>query len=82
MDLLQDGELEHFVMNDDETVTQMYDSVRPGVAGLLIDIECSRVRDSSWMHLTSFVTTRIDVELAAVQGTTRSYCRRTPIVLS
>ena len=41
--------------------------VRPGAAGLLIDIECSRVRDSSWMYLTSFVTTRISVELAAVQ---------------
>ena len=35
--------------------------------GLLIDIEYSRVRDSSWMYLTSFVTTRIGVELAAVQ---------------
>ena len=42
--------------------------VRPGVAGLLIGIECSRVRDSSWMYLTSFVTTRIGVELATVQG--------------
>ena len=31
--------------------------VRPGIAGLLIDIECSRVRDSSWMYLTSLVTT-------------------------
>ena len=27
--------------------------VRPGTAGLLIDIECSRVRDSSWMYLLS-----------------------------
>ena len=35
--------------------------------GTLIGIECSRVRDSSWMYLTSFVTTRIGVELAAVQ---------------
>ena len=43
-------------------------SVRPGAAGLLTDIECSRVRDSSWMYLTSFVTTRIGVELAVVQG--------------
>ena len=41
--------------------------VRPGAAGLLIGIECSRVRDSSWMYLTSFVTTRIGVVLAAVQ---------------
>ena len=42
--------------------------VRPGTAGLLTGIECSRVRDSSWMYLTSFVTTRIGVVLAAVQG--------------
>ena len=41
--------------------------VRPGAMGLLIDIECSRVRDSLWMSLTSLVTTRIGVELAAVQ---------------
>ena len=42
-------------------------AVRPGAAGLLIGIECSRVRDSSWMYLISLVTTRIGVELAAVQ---------------
>ena len=41
--------------------------VRPGAAGLLIGIECSRVRDSAWMYLTSFATTRIGVELAAVE---------------
>ena len=41
--------------------------VRPGAVGLLIGIECSRVRDSSWMYLTSFVTTRIGVGLAALQ---------------
>src|SRR6185312_8378347 len=41
--------------------------VRPGAAGLLIGIECSRVMDSSWMYLTSLVATRIGVELAAVQ---------------
>ena len=41
--------------------------VKPGTVGLLIDIECSRVRDNSWMYLTSFVTTRIGIELAAVQ---------------
>ena len=41
--------------------------VRPGAAGLLIGIECSRVRDRSWMYLISLITTRIDVELAAVQ---------------
>ena len=42
--------------------------VRPGAARLLKGIECSRVTDSSWMYLTSFVTTRIGVELVAVQG--------------
>ena len=42
--------------------------VRPGVAGLLIGIECSRVRDSAWIYLTSFITTRIAVELVVVQG--------------
>ena len=41
--------------------------VRPGAAGLLIGIEYSRERDSSWMYLTAFATTRIDVGLAAVQ---------------
>ena len=41
--------------------------VRPEVAGLLIGIECSRVRDRSWMCLTSLVTVRIGVELAVVQ---------------
>ena len=42
-------------------------SVRPGAAGLLIGIECSRVRDRSWMYLTSLVTTQIGVELAVLQ---------------
>jgi len=42
--------------------------VRPGAAGLLIDIECSRVRDSALMYLTSFVTTQIGVGLVVVQG--------------
>ena len=41
--------------------------VRPGAVGLLIGIECFRGRDSSCIYLTSFVTTRIGVELAAVQ---------------
>ena len=41
--------------------------VRPEAAGLVTDIECSRVRGSSWMYLISFVTIRIGVELAAVQ---------------
>ena len=30
-------------------------AVRPGAAGLLIGIEYFRVRDSSWMYLTSLV---------------------------
>ena len=42
-------------------------SVRPRAAGLLTGVECSRVRDGSWMYLTSLVTTRIGVELATVQ---------------
>ena len=41
--------------------------VRPGAAGLLIGIECSRVRDSLWMYLTFFLTTRIRVELVIEQ---------------
>ena len=41
--------------------------VRSGAAGVLIVIECSRVRDSTWMYLTSLVTTRIGIGLAAVQ---------------
>jgi hypothetical protein len=41
--------------------------VRPGAAGLLIGIECSRVRDSLWMYLTSLITTQLGIELAAVQ---------------
>ena len=48
-------------------INQSEHSVRPGAAGLVTGIECSRVRDSSWMYLTSFITTRIGVELAAVQ---------------
>ena len=42
-------------------------SVRPGAAGLLIGLECSRLRYSSWMYLTPLVTTRIGLELAVVQ---------------
>ena len=42
--------------------------VRLGAAGLLIGIEYSRVRNSLWMYLTSLVTIRIGVELAAEQG--------------
>ena len=46
---------------------------RPRAAGLLIGIECSRVRDRSWMYLTSFVTTRIGIELATVQRKLSDY---------
>ena len=42
--------------------------VRPGAVGLLIGLECSRVRDISWMYFNSLVTIRIGVELAAVQS--------------
>ena len=48
--------------------TKIPKSVRPGAAGLLIGIEYSRIRDSLWMYLTSFVTTRIGVELPIVVG--------------
>ena len=48
-------------------MAKIVEHVRPETAGLLINIECSRVRDSSWMYITSFVTTRIGIELAAVQ---------------
>ena len=48
-------------------------TVRPRPAGLLIGIESSRVRDSTWMYLTSLVTTRIGVELATVQRKLPNY---------
>ena len=41
-------------------------TVRPGATGLLKGIECSRVRDSAWMYLTSNVTTRTTVGLVDV----------------
>ena len=62
--------LQKIKVDSDEQLLQMLQQVkgvRPGAARLLIDIECSRVRNSSWMYLTSLVTTRICVELAAVQ---------------
>ena len=45
----------------------VYVTVRPRAARLLIGIECSRVKDNLWIYLISLVTTRICVELAAVQ---------------
>ena len=56
---------------DDIVLGQIYlvkSCVRLEAAGLLIGIEYSRVRDSAWIYLTSFVTIRIGVELARVQG--------------
>ena len=58
---------EHRLWYNFEISRRTIRAVRPGTAGLLIDIECSRVRDSSWMYLTSFVTIQIGIELAAVQ---------------
>ena len=56
--------------------------VRSRVVGLLICIECSRVRDSSWIYLISFVTNRIGIELAAVQRKLPGYVvSRIPTVL-
>ena len=51
----------------EKLTVKMGNNGRQQAAGLLIGIEYSRVRDSSWMYLTSLVTTRIGVELAAVQ---------------
>ena len=42
--------------------------VRPGAVGLLTGVEYSRVRDSAWVCLISFVTTRTTVKLVDVQG--------------
>ena len=51
----------------DSVVREGTPCVRLGAVGLFIGIEYSRVRDSSWMYLTSLVTIRIGVEQAAVQ---------------
>src|SRR6185503_2385142 len=53
--------------------------VRPGTTGLLIDIECSRLRDSSWMYLTSFCyyPNRHRTN-CSTKETTQLYCSRTP----
>ena len=56
--------------------------VRPGAAGLLIGIECSRVRDNSWMYLTSLVNYPNRRRTScSTKETTRSCCSRTPTVL-
>ena len=44
------------------------DDVRPGAAGLLTGMEYSRVGSRTWLCPTSFVSTRIGVELVDVQG--------------
>ena len=57
--------------------------VRPGATGLLIGIECSRVRDSSWMYLTSLIKYPNRHRTSwNTKETTRSCCSRTPTVLS
>ena len=56
--------------------------VRPEAAGLLIGIECSRVRDSSWMYLTSLVNhPNRHRTSCSTKETTRSCYSRTPTVL-
>ena len=42
--------------------------VRPGTAGLPTGAECSRVGKSTWICPTSFVSTRIGVELVDILG--------------
>ena len=64
LEVLEDAPSSTQRLQDSATIRGL---VRPGTAGLLIDIECSRVRDRPWMYLTSFITTRIGIELAAVQ---------------
>ena len=56
--------------------------VRPRAAGLLIGIECSRVRDSLWMYLTSFCNyPNRHRTSCSTKKTTRLCCSRTPTVL-
>ena len=56
--------------------------LRPGVAGLLIAIEYSRLRDSLWMYLTSLVNYPNRRRTScSTKKTTRLCCSRTPTVL-
>jgi len=65
-----------------DSATKSSGLVRPGVAGLLIGVECSRVRDSSWMYLTSLVNYPNRRRTScSTKETTRSCCSRTPTVL-
>lgn len=45
-----------------------FDSVRPGAAELLIGVECSRIRDSTWHVRYPLVTTRTKIELVDILG--------------
>jgi len=47
--------------------------VRPGIAELLKGVEYSRVRGMTWITPYPFVTTRIAVEPAGVQGNYPTY---------
>jgi len=42
--------------------------VRPGAAGLLTGVECSRIRYSAWICLTAYVTTRTAVGVVGRKG--------------
>ena len=56
--------------------------VRPGAAGLLIGIECSRVRDSSWHVAYLFCNyPNRGRTSCSTKETIRSCCSRTPTVL-
>ena len=56
--VLKEGDFRQMIMDD----------VRPGAAGLLTGMEYSRVGSRTWLCPTSFVSTRIGVELVDVQG--------------
>ena len=60
-------------MHDKAPMASRQAAVRPGVVGLFIGIECSRVRDRPWMYLTSLGTTRLGIELATVQRKLSDY---------
>ena len=42
--------------------------VKPGAAGLLKFVECSRIRDSTWHVPYPLVTTRLGIGLVDIQG--------------
>ena len=56
--------------------------VRPGAAGLLIGIECSRVKDSTWMYLNLSCNYPNRCRTSSsTKETIRLCCSRTPTVL-